>query len=167
MEFKKVKKQFSLIKIMGFLPATILLFACYLLPSCTQLDTFEKNTSIPNQQWKSSFEASGSFSIKDTLSAYNTYIVLRHTDAFKYNNIWLNVGIQPYGDSMRYQKIDMPLGTDATGWFGSGMNDIWEVRQLLGIKFKKPGTYNFSITQIMRDDPLPAIMSAGLRVQKQ
>jgi gliding motility-associated lipoprotein GldH len=139
------------------------------LPSCTQLDTFEKNTSIPNYQWQSSFAAKGSFAITDTAVAYNAYIVLRHSDAYKYNNIWLNVGIQPPADTMRYQKVDLQLGIDDKGWTGAGMNDIWEQRQILftGRHFKTTGTYNFSIKQIMRDDPLPAIMSAGLRVEKQ
>ncbi len=148
----------------------VLLAATVQLASCTKLETFEKNTSIPNYQWKSSFEVKGSFTIADTTSSYNTYIVLRHTDAYKYNNIWLNVGIQPPADSMHYQKVDISLGTDASGWIGTGMNDIWEIRQPLferAFKFRKPGTYNFVITQIMRDDPLPAIMSAGLRLQKQ
>ena len=136
--------------------------------SCTQLETFEKNTTIPGYEWKSSFIIKGSFLIADTTAAYNTYIVLRHTDAYKYNNIWLHVGIQQPGDSMHFQKIDLPLGTDATGWTGTGMNDIWEVRQLLFSKrFIKKGAYNFSIAQIMRDDPLPSIMDAGLRLQKQ
>ena len=140
------------------------------LLSCTKLETFEKDTSIPNYQWKGSFEVKGSFAIADTAASYSTYIVLRHTDAYKYNNIWLNVGIQPPADSMHYQKIDLSLGTDANGWIGTGMNDIWEIRQpLFGrpFKFKKPGTYSFTITQIMRDDPLPAVMSAGLRLEKQ
>ena len=136
--------------------------------SCTQLEIFEKNTTIPRYEWKSNFIIKGSFSITDTSAAYNTYIVLRHTDAYKYNNIWLNVGIQQPGDSMHFQKIDLPLGTDATGWMGTGMNDIWEVRQLLFSKrFIKKGTYNFSIAQIMRDDPLPSIMNAGMRLEKQ
>ncbi len=145
----------------------LVLVCCVFFFSCTRLNTFEKNITIPNYQWKSDFVAKGSCSVPDTSLDYNTYIVLRHTDAFKYNNIWLNIGIQPPGDSMHFQKIDIPLGTDATGWFGSGMNDIWEVRQLLGIKFKKTGAYNFSITQIMRDDPLAAVMSIGFRVEKQ
>jgi gliding motility-associated lipoprotein GldH len=154
------------------LPIThcLLLIAYCLLPSsCTQLDTFEKNTSIPDYLWQSSFEAKGTFAITDTATTYNAYIVLRHTDAYKYNNIWLSVGIQPPADTLHYQKADLQLGTDAKGWAGTGMNDIWEQRQLLftGRQFKRPGIYNFSIKQIMRDDPLPAVMSAGLRVEKQ
>ena len=141
---------------------------CLLLTSCKQLDVFEKDTAIPRYEWQSGFTAKGSFTIPDTVNLYNIYVVLRHTDAYKYNNIWLNIGVQNPGDSMRYQKINLPLGNDATGWEGTGMNDIWEVRSLLNSepkRFRQVGTYNFSITQIMRDNPLLHIMSVGLRLE--
>jgi gliding motility-associated lipoprotein GldH len=135
--------------------------------SCTQTNVFENNTTIPGNAWKNSFAIKGSFTVTDTLAPYKTFIVLRHTDAYKYSNIWLNLGLQAPGDSMRYSKINIELGTDAGGWMGTGMNDIWELRQLILVPLKKAGSYNYSITQIMRDDPLPAVMSAGLRVEKQ
>jgi len=146
------------------------LVACSLqLFSCTQTDVFEKNTVIPKYEWQNSFKAAGSFLIKDTVSAYNIYLVLRHTDAYKYNNIWLNIGLQPPGDSLHIQKVDLQLGDDANGWEGSGMNDIWEVRKLLNgqpRRFRQAGNYNFSISHIMRDNPLLSIMSVGLRIEK-
>ena len=146
----------------------LLPIACCLLliTSCNKIDVFEKNTLIPNYEWKSSFTAKGSFTITDTLSAYNIYLVLRHTDAYQYNNIWLNIGLQSPGDSIRIQKVDLQLGTDANGWEGTGMNDIWELRKLLDAAPLRRGTYNFSISHIMRDDPLRNIMSVGLRIEK-
>ncbi len=139
-----------------------------LISSCTQLDVFEKNTAIPKYEWQSNFSVTGSFNIADTISPCNIYLILRHTDAYKYNNIWLKIGLQQPGDTMREQKINLELGNDITGWEGSGMNDIWEIRKLLNqppTPFKKAGTYHYSISQIMRDDPLTSIMSAGLRVE--
>lgn len=146
----------------------LIVFAASLF-GCRQLDVFEKNTPIPSGKWDYNFAATGTFVITDTVSAYNLYIVLRHTDAYAYNNIWLNVGLQAPGDTMFHQKVELPLGSDAGGWEGTGMNDIWEVRKNLTDKprrFKKPGTYTFSILQIMRDNPLPHVMSAGMRLQK-
>lgn len=137
--------------------------------SCRQVAVYEKNTPIPNYKWQSNFAATGSFTIEDTAAFYNVSIVLRHTDEYAYNNIWLNVGLQSPGDSMYFQKIDLLLGSDASGWEGSGMNDIWEMRKLLNgqaRRFKKPGTYQFEILQLMRDEPLKHVMSAGLRVEK-
>jgi gliding motility-associated lipoprotein GldH len=125
---------------------------------------------IPKYQWQQSFSATGDFIITDSLAAYNIYLVLRHTDAYQYDNIWLNIGLQPPGDSMRVQKVNIVLGTDANGWEGTGMNDIWEQRKLLNGgpgRFKKGGKYRFSISQIMRDNPLLNIMSVGLRIEKK
>ena len=139
----------------------------FLVMSCRQVDIYEKNTSIPHYKWQHNYAVNGSFLIKDTSHAYNIYIVLRHTDAYQYNNIWLNIGFQEPGDTMVFQNKDLRLGTDANGWEGTGMNDIWEVRKLIYVhRFKTTGEYKFNIRQIMRDDPLPNIMSAGMRVQK-
>ena len=79
------------------------------------------------------------------------------------------MGMQPPGDSLFYQKVNIPLATDATGWFGTGMNDIRELRHKLNAtprRFIRSGTYRFSIRQIMRNDPLPGVMSAGFRLEK-
>jgi len=152
------------------------LFAYCLLPiayclffSCTQLNVYEKDTAIPNNKWESNFAIKGKFVITDTTAGYNIYLVLRHTDAYKYDNIWLNIGLKAPGDSLQYQKLNLELGNDAKGWEGTGMNDIWEVRKVLNdrpLPFKKTGNYEFNITQIMRDNPLPNIMSAGLRIER-
>jgi gliding motility-associated lipoprotein GldH len=164
------KKQFSKVKnsiVPGLLFA--LFSALFIFSACRQIDIFEKNTSIPQYAWSSGVAAEGTFNIKDTAAAYNLSIVLRHTDAYAYNNIWLNVGLQSPGDTMFYQKIDLSLGSDAGGWEGTGMNDIWEVRKLLNgrpRRFKKNGEYKFRILHIMRDEPLKNVMSAGLRVEK-
>ncbi|MFN8250541.1 MAG: gliding motility lipoprotein GldH [Ferruginibacter sp.] len=138
----------------------------WLFFSCTQINVFESSTSIPSYSWKSGFAVKGSFNIRDSAASYNTYIVLRHTDAYKYSNIWLSVGIQAAGDSMRYTKINIPLATDAAGWMGTGMDDIWELRHRVQLPLTKPGNYTYTLSQIMRDDPLSAVMSAGLRVEK-
>ena len=138
--------------------------------SCDQIEVYEKHTVIPDYEWQNNFAASGDFLITDTVSAYHIYLVLRHTDAYQYNNIWLNIGLQPPGDSLYIQKVNLSLGDDANGWEGTGMNDIWEVRKLLNgepRRFKQPGKYHFTISQIMRDNPLLHIMSVGLRVEKE
>ena len=137
--------------------------------SCRQINVYEFNTNIPDQQWNRNFSVSGSFKITDTSASYSLYLVLRHEDAYKYDNIWLNVSLSGPGDSINHQKVNLNLANDANGWEGSGMNDIWEVRKLLNgepRKFIKGGVYHFSINQVMRDNPLSGILSAGLRVEK-
>ena len=140
-----------------------------LLAGCTTLDIYEKNVTIPKQEWQYNFKPSFDFTISDTTSLYNIYIVLRHTDAYRYNNIWLNVGSKFPNDTMRYQRLELALGSDAAGWEGTGMNDIWEVRKPITkgpVKLSKQGNYTFTLAQVMRENPLPHIMNAGIRVEK-
>ena len=135
--------------------------------SCKQMDVYEKNTPIPHYKWQDQFRINGTFTITDTVPVYNIYMILRHTDAYQYNNIWLNIGLQAPGDTMYFQKLNLVLASDATCWEGSGMNDIWEVRKIISTRrFSKKGEYVFRIGHIMRDNPLPGIISAGIRVQK-
>ncbi|MCY7292210.1 MAG: gliding motility lipoprotein GldH [Ferruginibacter sp.] len=158
-----LKKSFKKIAYTFLLPL-------FFLTACKNINVFEKNTSIPNMQWQNNFNATGSFNITDTVSTYNMYIVLRHTDAYLYNNIWLNAGLEAPGDtSLQFQKINLSLGSDAQGWGGVGMNDIWEVRKLISgtpKRFIRAGEYTFTIAQLMRDNPLQHIISAGLRLEK-
>ena len=133
------------------------------------IDLFEKQAQIPSQQWFYNNIPGFTFHIEDTGALYNVYIVLRHTDQYNYNNIWLRVGSKVPGDSMYFQNINLILANDAKGWEGSGMDDIFEVRKNISpgpLSFKKPGDYTFSIGQIMRENPLKHILSVGVRVEK-
>ncbi|MEP6616805.1 MAG: gliding motility lipoprotein GldH [Ginsengibacter sp.] len=143
--------------------------AVFLVSSCTKLDVFEKNAEIPGQKWQYNNAPTFTFAITDTTASYSISIVLRHTDAYQYNNIWLKVGSRAPGDSMHYQNVDIPLGSDSKGWNGNGMDDIFEFRKNITpgpVPFKMPGNYTFTIAQIMRENPLPHILSIGLRVEK-
>jgi gliding motility-associated lipoprotein GldH len=142
---------------------------CSFFASCANLDVFEKTVSIPGQTWYYNNKPSFTFSITDTSAAYNVFIVLRHTDAYQYNNIWLNVISKAPGESARSQNIDVSLGSDAKGWYGNGMDDIFEFRKNITrgpIPFKKAGSYTFTISQIMRENPLRHTLNVGIRVEK-
>lgn len=146
-----------------------------MLISCTTADLYEKTASIPGHSWKSSYKPSFTFTIKDTSSSYQLFLVLRHTDKYNFNNIWLNLSVKsPGADTTRTFHIDKKLGSDEKGWLGSGMDDIYEHRiELLDelvnndISFRKPGNYTFTLEQIMREDPLAHVLNVGLRIEKK
>ena len=147
---------------------TILLPALLLL-SCAKIDLYEKQAEIPSQQWFYKDVPSFTFNITDTTCLYNLYIVLRHTDAYNYNNIWLRLGSKAPGDSMHFQNINLQLATDAKGWEGVGIDDIFEVRKNITpgpVPFTKSGDYTFTIAQIMRENPIKNILNVGLRIEK-
>jgi gliding motility-associated lipoprotein GldH len=137
--------------------------------SCGKIDLYEKQAQIPVQQWFYNYVPEFTFHIDDTSSLYNVYIVLRHTDLYNYNNIWLNIGSKTPGDSMHFQKVNLTLASDAKGWEGRGTGDIFEVRKNISpgpVSFKRSGDYTFSIAQIMRENPLRYILNVGIRLEK-
>lgn len=137
--------------------------------SCIKIDLFEKQVPIPSQQWFYNNVPQFTFHIDDTSSMYNVFVVLRHTDLYNYQNIWLRMGSKAPGDSMHFQNINLILASDSKGWEGSGMDDIFEVRKNISpgpVSFKKTGDYTFSIAQIMRENPLKYIMNVGIRIEK-
>ena len=152
----------------------ILLFTfCFLLfTSCNKLNVFEKDNTIPQYEWQYSYAPTFQFAITDTTSNYYVYMVLRHTDAYRYNNIWLKIGLQQPADSMRFGQYEFNLADDKNGWHGTGMDDIWEVRELINngpleyFTFKKQGNYKFSVAQAMRENPLKNVMDIGIRIEK-
>lgn len=144
-----------------------------LLLACQNIDLYEKSVTIPGHSWENSFRPSFSFQIKDTSVPYKLYIVLRHTDKYNYNNLFVNISTQQPGqDSTRSGRYDLTLATNEKGWLGSGMDDIYEHRILLTpagqeFYFKKTGNYIFTIEQIMRENPLKHVMNVGLRLEKK
>ncbi|PWT70199.1 MAG: hypothetical protein C5B59_21070 [Bacteroidetes bacterium] len=141
-----------------------------LLTSC-DLNTgvFEKNVAIPGHQWESSFKPEITFDVQDTTALYNVYLVLRHTDAYNFNNIWIRATVQEPGSAeAKNQQYDLALATNQSGWLGTAMDDIYETRLLIQpqTKFRKTGEYHFTIEQLMREDPLKNVLNAGIRVEK-
>ena len=158
-----MKKYSSLLLLTGCFVSAIALF------SCNTIDVFEKFESFPKNEWHVSKQPSFSFEVKDTSVPYHIYIVIRHTDAYKYNNIWVNINTQSPLGTKQMQLVNINLADNANGWLGAGMDDIFDSR----IKITKApvalkaGVYNFTIAQAMRDEPLAAVLRAGIRVEKQ
>lgn len=150
----------------------LLLIACSLgLASCETIDLYERVQPIPKHQWHSSFKPQFTFNIKDTAASYQVYLVLRHNNKYKYNNIWVNLYAKGPVDTVQKFSLELPLaGKD--GWLGSGMDDIFEHRIPFALdperfRFARAGEYIFTLEQIMRDDPLSEIMNAGIRIEKK
>ncbi|MFY7652890.1 MAG: gliding motility lipoprotein GldH [Chitinophagaceae bacterium] len=136
--------------------------------SCQTIDLYEKQVSFSTQEWHSSNQPSFEFEITDTTAKYQIFVVIRHADAYRYNNIWLNVTTQsPTGENYK-QQLELTLGDNTKGWLGTGMGDIFDHRVLITrspIPLKK-GKYRFTLQQTMRENPLQYVLQAGIRVEK-
>jgi gliding motility-associated lipoprotein GldH len=145
---------------------TVLLF------SCKKIDLYEQVVSIPDHSWKTSFKPSFHFAISDTTVPYNVFLILRHDEKYEYNNIWLSLSTRAGKDttSMKVQ-YELPLA-NSEGWLASNaMDDLYEHRIQLTPKdqnfYFRSGEYDFTIEQIMRQDPLTHVLNVGLRIEKK
>lgn len=155
----------------GFTGILAMAITALLLNACSvRTDLFEKNIAIPDHNWSKNFKPEISVAIEDTVSRYNIYAVVRHQDAYRYKNMYLNVAIlSPTGETTTHM-LDLKLATDEKGWLGSGMDDIFEHRIQI-TPADKPvalhaGSYKFILQQMMREDPLEHVMNAGIRIEK-
>ena len=153
----------------GCLPL-ITLVVCFSFSSCSwSTGVFEKNQPFHNQEWPSAVKPDITFEITDTNAVYNIYIVLRHTDAYHFNNIYIRATVkEPANGQSRTGDYDLQLATNNKGWIGTAMDDIYDARLLIqpGTRFRKAGIYHITLEQLMREDPLKSVLSAGLRVER-
>lgn len=142
------------------------------LSACLHNDVFEKNTSFATRKWPAKEAKRFVFTINDTLSNYMVYATLRHTDAYPFSNIWLNVEtILPGTTSPLSSNVELTLAQSDGKWLGRGMQDIREHQipltpQGSPVHFSKTGTYTMRLSHLMRQDPLPELMSIGIRLEK-
>ena len=141
--------------------------AAFLFSACNTLDVYEKTAAIPHHEWNSNNRLSFTFTATDTTAYYNIYLVLRHTENYHFNNIYIDFTSVLPNKKPQTQRLNIQLAS-GDGWLGSAMDDIIEQRLLL---FSKPvklskGNYTFILQQVMREDPLKNILNAGVRVEK-
>ena len=139
---------------------------CASISSCNTLDVYEKSTPFSSLSWSSLDSQNYKFDIIDTNSSYNIYMVLRHQEKYPYKNIWLQLSVKSPIDTSVFNREF--ILADNNKWLGTTIDDVTDHRIVFNpqpIKLKK-GAYSFTLKQIMREDPLPYIFSAGIRVQK-
>lgn len=143
----------------------LLFFLC--LTACKHIDVFEKTIPFPLHTWDSKIKPAFTFDIEDTIARYNVFVVLRHTDAYHFNNLWLDVTTIPPGDTAQNIRANFKLG-DNNQWLGNSIDDIIEHRILVNTNplRLKSGTNKFILSQVMREDPLQNVLNAGVRVEK-
>ena len=144
----------------------------FTLSACLYNDVFEKNTSFSARRWPAKEAKPFVFTITDTSCNYMVYATLRHTDAYPFSNIWLQVEtVLPGTKQALNSNVELTSAQSDGKWLGRGMQDIREHQipltpQGAPVHFSKTGTYTMRLSHLMRQDPLPELMSIGIRLEK-
>jgi gliding motility-associated lipoprotein GldH len=147
----------------------LILSVSFFFSACSESGLYEKVDFMPDHAWSYANQPEFSFAVKDTTANYQVYFIIRHADAYEYNNIWIKLKSKLPGESVeREDRFDVPLATD-NKWLGSGMDDLHDHRVLLyrePVRFSKTGLYTIKIAHDMRVEPLQYVFNVGLRVEK-
>jgi gliding motility-associated lipoprotein GldH len=146
-----------------------LIILALIFSACSETGLYEKVHFLKGNAWSSNQQPEFVFEVKDTVSRYQVYFLIRHGDAYEFNNVWIRLNSKLPGDSVeRKDRFDIPLANQ-NKWLGSGMDDIFDHRVLLyrePVKFSKTGQYTISIGHDMRVEPLDHVYNVGLRIEK-
>jgi gliding motility-associated lipoprotein GldH len=135
--------------------------------SCKKINVYEKMVVVPGFKWDKNFNPT--FNFENSSSTSNSiYAVIRHTNNYPYNNIWIRLTATSAKDSTIVKDINIPLTkfNQNKEWVNKGMDDIYEVRHKISRFAGETGNYTFKVAHIMRDNPLPEILYIGLRIEK-
>jgi gliding motility-associated lipoprotein GldH len=138
------------------------------LQSCADIGVFEQQHFFKTHEWDVATQPEFTFTIKDTAALYNIFVAVRHEDTYRYNNLWVEITTQSPGDTAKTQSLNLLLADNKKGWLGTGMDDIFDhrIRITRSPQKLKAGQYKFKLKQIMRENPLPAILNTGVRIEK-
>ena len=144
------------------------LFVCAILSSCDKTRVYEENEQIANYKW--SYDDAKTFvaEIKDTTQRYNIYVNVRHSFQFEWRNAWVKIQTTfPDGKSFE-KRINLVLSEPDGHWNGDCLGDNCDIQVVIqnNAVFPQPGKYTFKIAQDMRVNPLNAVKSVGLRIEK-
>ena len=141
------------------------------LGSCTDPNTvFKDYTDIGDGKWFVKNTPTFSFDIKDITVRYNLFYNIRNAKSYPYYNLYLTRFLADSAGKIIDSRLDeLILMDEKTGKpLGDGLGDIFDHKILIrqNYRFPKPGHYQLTVKQYMRQDPLPDILGVGLTVEK-
>lgn len=145
----------------------LLLILVSIVLSCRHIEVTERVADIPRHEWSKKTPAVVEMDITDT-ATYELYLLVRHTQQYRYNNLVARVAIQDTAShTLASFKVNASLVTASGKWAGNTIDDLYDHRIRLHTRVAlKRNRYRFSISQLMKDDPLPFILNAGIGLQK-
>jgi gliding motility-associated lipoprotein GldH len=142
-----------------------------LLTACDKNRVFEDYKNIPDHRWAIADTVKFEFEIGDSTQNYTLYYNVRNAVSYPNYNLFVKHTLTDTQGKVISARLQELMLMDATTGqpLGKGLGDIFD-HQIISLprqRFPHTGKYTFTIQQYMRQDPLPDIMSMGLRVEKE
>lgn len=142
----------------------------WLLIGCNSDTLYKGYEDIPDSKWFIKNTPDFVVEIQDSVQTYDIYYLVRNSVKYPYYNLYLTRELKDPSGQLVYSRLsELYLSNEKTGKpYGQGLGDIFDhkINIVKGYRFPKKGKYTFTLTQSMRQDPLPEIVSVGIAVEK-
>lgn len=155
--------------------AALILFCLGLCLACQyEPALLDEYVQIPQRKWDDDFRPEFRLHIEET-GSYRLYVNLRHTPSYRYSNLFVRVQVRPIrenglfdGPGAEPQRYELYLAEPDGRWLGTQSGGLYSYRELVCENFLFPDTgwYKIYLEQNMRDNPLEAVESAGLKLER-
>lgn len=156
--------------LMRILKSIIFLLLLVISVSCDKDTLYKAYEDVEDGLWPVNKTYTFQFEVRDTAQTYNLCYLIRNAQQYPYYNLYLTREMKgPDGKTMYARLDEMYLSDQTTGKpRGSGLGDLFDHKIAFqrNYRFSHPGRYSLSITQSMRQNPLPYIMGVGLSIEK-
>ncbi|SDR76980.1 gliding motility-associated lipoprotein GldH [Formosa sp. Hel1_31_208] len=144
--------------------------------SCDTNRVFDEYQSVPDE-WDKDNVVAFKVTPPDSINAYNLFVNLRNTEAYKYSNLFLIVELNyPNGkalkDTLEYKMANADGAFLGTGFSDIKENKLWYKGYDKPFVFNEAGEYTINIQHAMRKngsvdgiDKLEGIIDVGFRIE--
>ncbi len=140
-----------------------------LAPGCSDSKAvIDQNNPVPGHNWTYPNKFRYAVKIDDNTIPYNLYMNLRVTADYKYSNLFVLITQTGPDKKPIIKRYELTLANKEGEWLGQGSGNLYsyQVPYKTNVRFTEKGTYQITIEQNMRDNPLREVSDVGLRVEK-
>ena len=138
--------------------------------TCEWTGTYQKVVALEHDQWPVAHVLDFSFSIEDAAQAYDVCLLVKNTQAYPYQNLYVTYYLEDATQHLLDTKLKNYAIFDAkTGKpLGKGLwkNKRHRFSLVANHRFPRPGSYTLKLVQFMRTDLLPGLQAVGIRVMR-
>ena len=107
--------------------------------------------------------------VKDTATACDLALILRHTDRYAYQNLWVFVQSADSLSPVKVDTVQAILADDRGRWLGTRAGRYYSgfVTIAHDLHYTAPGAYTYTLVHGMRDSVITGIADIGLEIRSQ
>jgi len=124
---------------------------------------------ISQAGWHKDSVFSFDFIISDTLATYEIVFMVRNTDDFPRQNLWLGIELEKDGRVLSVDTANLFLSDHYGKWRGSGIGSFFDNEFIYkqNVTFYKSGEYSCNLRHIMRFEELKGLEYVGLKILRE